>query len=109
MPVDGVELVEGRCRERVSNQGKSRMKNRMGSQVRSQARSVPVTRRTRLESEASYMDSGVEELVEMLRSTNDMEVHGDILHYMVITYGISLKTSVGVVKDLLRFDLCCFV
>ena len=76
-----------------------------GKQVRSQARSVPVTRRTRLESEASYMDSGVEELVEMLRSTNDMEVHGDILHYMVITYGISLKTSVGVVKDLLRSDL----
>ena len=75
------------------------------SQERSQARSVPVTRRTRLESEASYMDSGVEELVEMLRSTNDMEVHGDILHYMVITYGTSLKTSIGVVKDLLRFDL----
>ena len=76
------------------------------SQGRSQARSVPVTRRTRLESEASYMDSGVEELVEMLRSTNDMEVHGDILHYMVITYGTGLKTSVGVVKDLLRSGLC---
>ena len=68
------------------------------------ARTAIVTRRTRLESEASYVASGVEELVDMLRSTNDMEVHGDILHYMVVTFGLSLKTSVGVVKDLLRFD-----
>ena len=58
-----------------------------------------------MESEASFVDSGVEELLLLLRSTNDMEVHGDILHYMAITYGTTLKTSVGVVKDLLRFVL----
>ena len=66
-------------------------------------KTATTSRRTWLESEASFVESGVEELVDMLRSTNDMEVHGDILHYMVVTYGTSLKTSVGVVKDLLRF------
>ena len=68
-------------------------------------RTAQVTRRKRMESEASFVDSGVEELLLLLRSTNDMEVHGDILHYMAITYGTTLKTSVGVVKDLLRFVL----
>jgi len=31
-----------------------------------------------------------------------MEIHGDILHYMVVTYGMQFKTGVGIVRDLLR-------
>ena len=64
--------------------------------------SASTPRRTRFESEAVYTDTEMGDLVDMLRSTNDMEVHGDILHYMVTTYGLSYKTSIGVIKDLLR-------
>jgi len=62
----------------------------------------PTTRRTRLDSEAQYMDTELEDLVDMLRSTNDMEIHGDILHYMVNTYGLTFKTSIGVIKELVK-------
>lgn len=65
--------------------------------------SASTPRRTRFESEAVYTDTEMGDLVDMLRSTNDMEVHGDILHYMVTTYGMSYKTSIGVIKDLLRY------
>ena len=56
----------------------------------------------RLDSEAQYMDTELEDLVDMLRSTNDMEIHGDILHYMVNTYGLTFKTSIGVIKELVK-------
>ena len=65
--------------------------------------SASTSRRTRFDSEAVYTDTEMGELVNMLRSTNDMEVHGDILHYLVTTYGMSYKTSIGVIKDLLRY------
>merc|ERR1719483_172434 len=60
------------------------------------------TRRTRFESEVPFEDTEIEDLVDMLSSTNDMEIHGDILHYMVVTYGMQFKTGVGIVRDLLR-------
>merc|ERR1719369_2669296 len=63
---------------------------------------TPSTRRTRFESEMQYEETELDDLVDMLRVTNDMEVHGDILHYMVVTYGMQFETSIGVVKDLLR-------
>ena len=69
------------------------------------AASASTPRRTRFESEAVYLDTEVEDLVDMLKSTNDMETHGDILHYMVTTYGMSFKTSIGVIKDLLRYGV----
>jgi len=63
---------------------------------------TPATRRTRFESEVPFEDTEIEDLVDMLRSTNDMEIHGDILHYMVVTYGMQFKTGVGIVRDLLK-------
>ena len=71
-----------------------------------EAASASTPRRTRFESEAQYIDTEMGDLVDMLRSTNDMETHGDILHYMVTTYGMSYKTSIGVIKDLLRYNFC---
>ena len=38
----------------------------------------------------------------MLRITGDMEIHGDILHYMAATYGMTYNTNIGVVKDLIK-------
>ena len=60
------------------------------------------SRRTRFESEVQYFDTEIDDLVDMLRSTNDMEIHGDILHYMVCTYGMMYRTNIGVVKDLIK-------
>ena len=57
---------------------------------------------TRFESEASYLYTEVEDLADMLRSTGDMEIHGDILHYMAATYGMTYNTNIGVVKDLIK-------
>ena len=59
-------------------------------------------RRARFESEAQYVETEVEDLVDMLRSTTDMEAHGDILHHMAGAYGLMFKTSIGVVRDLIR-------
>ena len=44
----------------------------------------------------------MEDLADMLRSTGDMEIHGDILHYMAATYGMTYNTNIGVVKDLIK-------
>ena len=68
-----------------------------------------VTRRTRFESECHFEDTEIKDLVDMLRGTNDMELHGDILHYMFVTYGMQYQTGVGIVKDLLRelFESAC--
>eukprot|EP00092_Neocalanus_flemingeri_P040364 GFUD01043962.1.p1 GENE.GFUD01043962.1~~GFUD01043962.1.p1 ORF type:complete len:1237 (+),score=200.38 GFUD01043962.1:169-3879(+) len=63
---------------------------------------LPSTRRTRFETESQFEDTEVQDLVDMLSSTNDMEIHGDILHYMVATYGMQFQTGEGNVKDLLR-------
>jgi len=49
--------------------------------------------RQRFESESCYQDQEVSDLVAMLTVTSDLEEQGDILHYMVLTYGMEFKTD----------------
>ena len=52
-----------------------------------------LTFRQRFESESCYQDQEVSDLVAMLTVTSDLEEQGDILHYMVLTYGMEFKTD----------------
>ena len=52
-----------------------------------------LTFRQRFESESCYQDQEVSDLVAMLTVTSDLEEQGDILHYMVLTYGMEYKTD----------------
>merc|ERR1719228_360995 len=59
------------------------------------------TSRHRVKSDSSlYQTQEVEELVKMLRQTVDMEEQGDILQYMVGTYGMDFTTESGSVHEL---------
>ena len=99
-----VEMVSDKCLAKSVTFGRQASLNDdpTTSATFMEAASASTPRRTRFESEAQYIDTEMGDLVDMLRSTNDMETHGDILHYMVTTYGLSYKTSIGVIKDLLR-------
>ncbi|KAI5731071.1 hypothetical protein M8J77_004163 [Diaphorina citri] len=67
-----------------------------------------VTPRTRVNSEAHYADTEVEELLTMLRESECLEEQGDILQYLVDTQGLNYDTGMMeegqavTVKDLLK-------
>jgi hypothetical protein len=52
-----------------------------------------VTPRTRVNSEAHYADTEVEELLTMLRESECLEEQGDILQYLVDTQGLNYDTG----------------
>lgn len=47
----------------------------------------------RLISEGQYADTEVEELLTMLRETENLEEQGDILQYLVDTQGLNFSTG----------------
>jgi len=49
--------------------------------------------RTRCISETQYADTEVEELLTMLRETDNLEEQGDILQYLADTQGLDYKTG----------------
>merc|ERR1719228_1965609 len=60
----------------------------------------PPSFRVRLGSETLYGDQEFEELVDMLKETNVLEEQGDILQYMVVTYGMKHISRFGSVQQL---------
>jgi hypothetical protein len=48
----------------------------------------------RLISEGQYADTEVEELLTMLRETENLEEQGDILQYLVDTQGLNYNTGI---------------
>lgn len=51
------------------------------------------TVRHRLTSEANFADTEVDELIAMLRETENLEEQGDILQYLVDTQGLDYNTG----------------
>lgn len=49
--------------------------------------------RHRLNSEANFADTEVDELIAMLRETENLEEQGDILQYLVDTQGLDYNTG----------------
>lgn len=49
--------------------------------------------RHRLTSEANFADTEVDELISMLRETENLEEQGDILQYLVDTQGLDFNTG----------------
>ncbi|XP_063231052.1 probable phosphorylase b kinase regulatory subunit alpha [Bacillus rossius redtenbacheri] len=68
----------------------------------------PAAPRTRCVSETQYADTEVDELLAMLRESEQLEEQGDILQYLVDTQGLSFDTGVVeggrpvIVKDLVK-------
>lgn len=52
-----------------------------------------MTVRHRLTSEANFADTEVDELIAMLRETENLEEQGDILQYLVDTQGLDYNTG----------------
>lgn len=52
-----------------------------------------VTPRTRTTTETNFADTEVEELIAMLRETENLEEQGDILQYLVDTQGLDFNTG----------------
>jgi len=69
----------------------------------------PPSFRARLGSETLYGDQEVEELVAMLKESRDLEEQGDILQYMVVTYGMLHTSRSGSVQQLVMelYDKAC--
>jgi len=69
----------------------------------------PPAFRARLGSETLYGDQEVEELVMLLKETRDLEEQGDILQYMVVTYGMQhTNRSVSVQQLVIElYDKAC--
>merc|ERR1719186_2074366 len=69
----------------------------------------PPAFRARLGSETLYGDQEVEELVMLLKETRDLEEQGDILQYMVVTYGMHhTNRSVSVQQLVIElYDKAC--
>lgn len=53
----------------------------------------PTVMRHRLNSEANFADTEVDELIAMLRETENLEEQGDILQYLVDTQGLDYNTG----------------
>lgn len=51
------------------------------------------TARTRTTTENNFADTEVEELIAMLRETENLEEQGDILQYLVDTQGLDYNTG----------------
>lgn len=54
---------------------------------------MPTITRHRLTSEANFADTEVDELIAMLRETENLEEQGDILQYLVDTQGLDFNTG----------------
>lgn len=54
---------------------------------------LPPIARHRLTSENNFADTEVDELVAMLRETENLEEQGDILQYLVDTQGLDYNTG----------------
>eukprot|EP00092_Neocalanus_flemingeri_P036527 GFUD01039770.1.p1 GENE.GFUD01039770.1~~GFUD01039770.1.p1 ORF type:complete len:1190 (+),score=295.95 GFUD01039770.1:88-3657(+) len=65
--------------------------------------------RARVGSASLYGDQEAEELVVMLKETRNLEDQGDILQYMVVTYGMQYTSKSGSVKQLVieLYDKAC--
>lgn len=50
--------------------------------------------RTRTGNETNFADTEVEELIAMLRETENLEEQGDILQYLVDTQGLDFNTGI---------------
>lgn len=55
---------------------------------------VPTTIRHRATSEANFADTEVDELIAMLRETENLEEQGDILQYLMDTQGLDYNTGI---------------
>lgn len=55
--------------------------------------------RTRTTAENNFADTEVEELIAMLRETENLEEQGDILQYLVDTQGLDYNTGILFVVD----------
>lgn len=51
--------------------------------------------------ESNFADTEVEELISMLRETENLEEQGDILQYLVDTQGLDFNT--GIILAILKF------
>lgn len=49
--------------------------------------------RERTQSDAQFENTEVEELLAMLRETENLEEQGDILHYLVVSHGLEYSTG----------------
>lgn len=54
---------------------------------------IPVAARNRTSAENNFADTEVEELIAMLRETENPEEQGDILQYLVDTQGLDYNTG----------------
>jgi hypothetical protein len=52
--------------------------------------------KTRTQSDAQYENTEVDELISMLRDTEQLEEQGDILHYLVVSHGLEYCTGKSV-------------
>lgn len=55
---------------------------------------VPTISRHRTTSEANFADTEIDELLAMLRETENLEEQGDILQYLVDTQGLDFNTGI---------------
>ena len=58
----------------------------------------------RLMSETQYADTEVEELLTMLKETENLEEEGDILQYLVDTQGLQFSTGIFIFLNLFFFS-----
>ena len=61
--------------------------------------SVPILTRHRNNTETNFENTEVEELIAMLRETENLEDQGDILQYLVDTQGLDYNTGEGTIWD----------
>lgn len=47
----------------------------------------------RTQSEAQFENTEVDELLAMLRDTENLEEQGDIIHYLVVSHGLDFVTG----------------
>ena len=58
----------------------------------------------RTASESQYENTEVEELLAMLRETDQLEEQGDILHHLVTSLGLDYVTGIDCLIEHLNFE-----
>lgn len=58
----------------------------------------PGSSRTRANADNNFADTEVEELIAMLRETENLEEQGDILQYLVDNQGLDFNTGMYLIK-----------
>lgn len=61
--------------------------------VRSSVQAIPKILVQRHRTDTNFADTEVEELIAMLRETENLEEQGDILQYLVDTQGLDFNTG----------------